>query len=269
MFTKTAVGPGYWYKHKHPWIAGFVAVVKVIGFINNTVREKWKCETCQHEFSAGIELTEAEQQRLAQEQAEREYQRQAAERQRQEVERQRLEAERRRRAAERPKEAAALGWATFFGFVIAGVFLGFAGGNGWFFKDAIDQAEKEATERGDEVNKPIGMFIGRFLMGRLSRHPVQIAVQDAAIPLFPLALIVCMAYFGTGWNTKAFIGSLVFCLICCLVRVLVWLSTWPITVFVDHLTSPAQGAILIGLSFGLWGIPIGLLVYLVYKSGSG
>lgn len=51
IFTKTAVGPGYWYNHGHPLVAAFVAAVKVVGFVNNSVREKWKCESCKQKFS--------------------------------------------------------------------------------------------------------------------------------------------------------------------------------------------------------------------------
>jgi hypothetical protein len=52
-----------------------------------------------------------------------------------------------------------------------------------------------------------------------------------------------------------------------LLRLLLWLLTYPATL-VDGLTGPWQGGLVVGLSFGVWGVAVGLVTCLVHKARS-
>jgi hypothetical protein len=160
-----------------------------------------------------------------------------------------------------PNRAALYGFLTAFGLALLGFGLGYAGGHGWFLSDVIDRWHEQPVAGLD--------IVWRFLTGRLSAHPVQTAAQDAALPLFPLALVVCLRAFGMGWNRKALVGALVFVIACCAIRVLVWLFTWPATLFIDRIAGPEQGALVLGLSFGLWGVALAPAVWLLNRVWRG
>jgi hypothetical protein len=168
-----------------------------------------------------------------------------------------------------PNQAALYGFLTAFGLILIGAGLGYAGGNGWFLTEAIAHSRQAAIDKGEDRSNPGAYAVGAFLAGRLDRHPVQTAAQDAALPLFPIAFVVCICYFGMGWTQKAFVGAIVFVVACCAIRVLVWLFTWPATLVIDRLPGPELGALVLGVSFGLWGAVLGAFVWLLYRPQPG
>ncbi len=204
------------------------------------------------ESEADAAAAEAERQRLASEQAERERQAQA-------------------QAAHehwlweqgRPERAREYGIGTFVALTALGAFLGFAAGNGWFYHQALsehyDKERVKEIAKGSYTTSPVGMAVAEYVLGRMSTSRVQHAVQDAAWPLILLAFI---PLFGKGLDLTTILYTLfVFGL-----RGIIHLLTIPAALVFEQISGPVMGAIVIGLSFALWGVLIGLAVNFIYKN---
>jgi hypothetical protein len=151
-----------------------------------------------------------------------------------------------------------------------GALAGYGAGSHWLATESVEPAK---------WSKSLGSFFHCLFVASWSRHSVHHAIQDVTIPVRILLVVaagigVLVAMFGEKnlpseneiWGPfvgLVFLTVLATMLTNALVRVLVYLLAHPATWFVNEISGPWSGAIVVGLCWAVIGAVIGLIAGII------